>query len=103
MYDVGLQRARLTNVAGLAVVASGWRLDAQPGRHEPRLKIFAENDPTTAPRHVVDDDRLLNYHKLMREARRSQQTPLDRIAQVAKWKVMQRAAVARSKDKLGKR
>lgn len=60
-------------------------------------------EPGCAVRGAVDEDRLLNYHKLLREARRSQQTPLDRIAEVSKWKVMQRAAVARSKDKFGKR
>lgn len=59
-------------------------------------------EPGCAVRGAVDEDRLLNYHKLLREARRSQQTPLDRIAEVAKWKVMQRAAMARSKDKLSK-
>jgi ribosome biogenesis GTPase len=59
------------------------------------------SEPGCAVRGAVDADRLQNYHKLLREARRSQQTPLDRIAEVAKWKVMQRAATARSKDKNG--
>jgi ribosome biogenesis GTPase len=60
-------------------------------------------EPGCAVRGVVDDDRLRNYHKLLREARRSQQTPLDRIAETAKWKMLQRAAVARSNDKTGRR
>jgi ribosome biogenesis GTPase len=60
-------------------------------------------EPGCAVRGAVDDDRLLNYHKLIREARRSQQTPLERIAETAKWKVMQRAATARTKEKNSKR
>lgn len=59
------------------------------------------NEPGCAVRGAVDADRLRNYHKLLREARRSEQTPLERIAEVAKWKVMQRAATARSKDRKG--
>ena len=50
------------------------------------------SEPGCAVRGVVDADRLQNYHKLLREARRSEQTALDRIAEVAKWKVIQRAA-----------
>ena len=58
-------------------------------------------EPGCAVQGAVDADRLRNYHKLLREARRGQQTPLDRIADVAKWKVMQRAAQARSKARRG--
>lgn len=58
-------------------------------------------EPGCAVQGVIDADRLRNYHKLLREARRGQQTPLDRIADVAKWKVMQRAAQARSKARRG--
>jgi ribosome biogenesis GTPase len=57
------------------------------------------SEPGCAVRGAVDDDRLQNYHKLLREARRSQQTPLDRIAEVAKWKILHRAAAVRSRDK----
>ena len=57
------------------------------------------NEPGCAVRGAVDADRLQNYHKLLREARRSEQTPLERIAEVAKWKVLQRAASARARDK----
>jgi ribosome biogenesis GTPase len=60
------------------------------------------SEPGCAVRGAVDDDRLQNYHKLIREARRSQQTPLERIAETARWKVLQRAATARSKNKLGR-
>ena len=58
-------------------------------------------EPGCAVQGAIDADRLRNYHKLLREARRGQQTPLDRIADVAKWKVMQRAAHARSKARRG--
>ncbi len=42
-------------------------------------------------REAVDPDRLRNYHKLLREARRGQQTPLERSAARAKWKVLGKA------------
>lgn len=58
-------------------------------------------EPGCAVRDVVDADRLRNYHKLLREAGRSRQTPLNRIAEVAKWKVMQRAAQVRAKNRGG--
>lgn len=60
-----------------------------------------DSEPGCAVRGAVDADRLQNYHKLLREARRSEQTPLERIAEVAKWKVLQRAAGARARDKRG--
>ncbi|NRR32448.1 ribosome small subunit-dependent GTPase A [Oxalobacteraceae bacterium] len=56
-------------------------------------------EPGCAVREAVDPDRLLNYHKLLREARRVQQTPLDRIAERAKWKVVLRAVEARNRNK----
>lgn len=58
-------------------------------------------EPGCAVRDAVDPDRLLNYHKLVREARRATQTPLDRIAERAKWKVLMKSAGARSKEKRG--
>jgi ribosome biogenesis GTPase len=54
-----------------------------------------------AVRGAVDADRLVNYHKLLREVRRSQQTPLDRIAERAKWKVLIKAVGPRSRHKRG--
>ena len=51
-----------------------------------------------AVREGVDADRLRNYHKLLREARRTQQTPLDRIAQRARWKVLMKAAGLRDRS-----
>jgi len=58
-----------------------------------------EAEPGCAVRGVVDADRLRNYHKLLREARRAEQTPLDRIAERATWKVLNRMAKARAQAK----
>lgn len=56
-------------------------------------------EPGCAVRGAVHPDRLRNYHKLLREARRSQQTPLDRIAERARWKVLGKAAQERGRQK----
>ncbi len=56
-------------------------------------------EPGCAVRDAVDADRLRNYHKLLREVRRSGQTPLDRIAERAKWKVLIKAVGPRSRQK----
>ncbi|WP_332877725.1 ribosome small subunit-dependent GTPase A [Massilia sp. S19_KUP03_FR1] len=56
-------------------------------------------EPGCAVRDAVDADRLFNYHKLLREVRRSQQTPLDRIAERAKWKVLLKTVGPRSRSK----
>ncbi len=56
-------------------------------------------EPGCAVRGAVDPDRVRNYHKLLREARRAMQTPLDRIAERNKWKVVMRAAGLRGKNK----
>jgi ribosome biogenesis GTPase len=58
-----------------------------------------EAEPGCAVRGAVDPDRVRNYHKLLREARRSQQTPLDRIAERSKWKVILKAANVRARAK----
>ena len=87
-----------TDEAGLA--ASFEDIEALAARCQFR-DCRHSGEPGCAVRGAVDADRLHNYHKLLREARRGQQTPLDRIAEVAKWKVLQRAAQGRSKDKRG--
>jgi ribosome biogenesis GTPase len=56
-------------------------------------------EPGCAVRGAVDADRLQNYRKLLREARRGEQTPLDRIAERARWKVIMREAGLRGKNK----
>jgi len=58
-----------------------------------------EAEPGCAVREHVAVDRLLNYHKLLRDVQRSQQTPLERIAQRAKWKVLGKAGEARAREK----
>lgn len=60
-----------------------------------------EAEPGCAVRDAVDADRLLNYHKLMREARRATQTPQDRINERARWKVMMKAGKERGRAKKG--
>ena len=60
-----------------------------------------ESEPGCAVRDAVDPDRLLNYHKLVREVRRVQATPLDRIAERNRWKILGKAAVTRSREKRG--
>ncbi|MGB9990389.1 ribosome small subunit-dependent GTPase A [Pseudoduganella rhizocola] len=58
-----------------------------------------ELEPGCAVRDAIDPDRLRNYHKLLREVRRSQQTPLERIAERSKWKVLGKAAAERGRQK----
>lgn len=58
-----------------------------------------DGEPGCAVRGAVDADRLRNYHKLLRDARRIDETPLERIAARARWKTMVKAAQARGKDK----
>ncbi|PWF54859.1 ribosome small subunit-dependent GTPase A [Massilia glaciei] len=58
-------------------------------------------EPGCAVRGAVDPDRILNYHKLLREVRRTEQTPLERIADRAKWKVLVRQAQSRGRQNRG--
>lgn len=60
-----------------------------------------EGEPGCAVRAQVDEDRLLNYHKLLRDARRGQQSPLERAAQRSKWKALGKAGEARAREKRG--
>ena len=57
------------------------------------------SEPGCAVRDAVDGDRLRNYHKLLRDARRIDETPLERIAARAKWKTILKAGLERGKDK----
>jgi ribosome biogenesis GTPase len=57
------------------------------------------SEPGCQVRGAVDGDRLRNYHKLLRDARRSEETPLERIAARAKWKTILKAGLERGKDK----
>ncbi len=60
-----------------------------------------EDEPGCAVRAGVPADRLRNYHKLRREARRDTLTALERREEVAKWKVRHKAAAARTRAKQG--
>ncbi|QNA90470.1 ribosome small subunit-dependent GTPase A [Massilia sp. Dwa41.01b] len=60
-----------------------------------------ESEPGCAVRGSVDEDRLRNYRKLLREVQRAAQTPLDKIAERGKWKVLVRAAQERGRNKRG--
>jgi ribosome biogenesis GTPase len=56
-------------------------------------------EPGCAVREGVENDRLRNYHKLLREARRDTMSALERKRQVAQWKARGRAGAARAKAK----
>jgi ribosome biogenesis GTPase len=58
-------------------------------------------EPGCAVREGIGADRLRNYHKLLREARRDTMTALDRQRQAAVWKARGRAANIRMKAKRG--
>lgn len=58
-----------------------------------------EAEPGCAVRDAVPADRLQNYHKLLRDVQRSQQTPLERIAARAKWKRLGKAGTERARQK----
>lgn len=60
-----------------------------------------DSEPGCAVRGAVDPDRLFNYRKMLREARRVTQSPLDRIAERSKWKALMKEAGARSRQKRG--
>ena len=57
------------------------------------------DEPGCAVRDGVDADRLSNYHKLLREVRRSQHTA--RKAEAQRWKAISKAGSARSREKRG--
>jgi ribosome biogenesis GTPase len=56
-------------------------------------------EPGCAVREGVESDRLRNYHKLLREARRDTMSALERQRLIAQWKVRGRAGAARAKAK----
>ena len=56
-----------------------------------------EAEPGCAVRGAVDEDRLRNFHKLLREVRRNRQTPLERIAERAIWKVLVKSMAAKDR------
>jgi ribosome biogenesis GTPase len=58
-----------------------------------------QDEPGCRVREVVDEDRLRNFHKLLREARRDTMTALERQQQAAAWKARGRAGRMRLKMK----
>ena len=60
-----------------------------------------EGEPGCAVRGGVGDDRLRNYHKLLREARRDTLTALERKVQLQQWKSRARNARVRTAAKRG--
>ncbi|MBI5276873.1 MAG: ribosome small subunit-dependent GTPase A [Burkholderiales bacterium] len=58
-----------------------------------------EGEPGCAVRGAVPEDRLHNMRKLLRDAQRVDQTPLDRIQQRRKWKAIGKAGSERSRSK----
>ena len=52
-------------------------------------------------REGIGEDRLRNYHKLLREMRRDTLTALDRQRQRSEWKARHRAAAVRMQAKRG--
>ena len=58
-----------------------------------------QDEPDCAVRVAIAPDRLRNYHKLMREARRDTLSWLQRREQLAMWKARGRAGRARANDK----
>jgi len=60
-----------------------------------------QSEPGCAVRQAVDGPRLLNFHKLLREAQRDTLTVLQRQEQLAEWKRRGRAGAARARAKRG--
>lgn len=60
-----------------------------------------EDEPGCAVREGIGADRLRNFHKLLREARRDTMSALERQQQVAMWKARGREGRARMKMKRG--
>ncbi len=60
-----------------------------------------DSEPGCAVRDTVSPERLANYRKLLREARRDTITALERKAVVQKWKVRSRAGRERAQAKRG--
>lgn len=71
-------------------------------RHAPECRFRDcrhQQEPGCAVREAVPEPRLLNFQKLLREARRDTQTLLERRAEVALWRARGRAGQARARAK----
>ncbi|POZ62402.1 ribosome small subunit-dependent GTPase A [Chromobacterium alticapitis] len=76
------EQALAGSFADIAALASDCRFRDCRHREEPGCAVRAGVDP----------DRLRNYHKLLREAQRLEQTPLQRQQQRGEWKARNKAA-----------
>lgn len=95
----GLRTLRLDSEAGAIegvfedVSTLAWRCRFRDCRHD--------GEPGCAVRDGVEPERLKNFQKLMREARRDTMSALERKQQVSQWKARSRAAHAHMKAKRG--
>jgi len=93
------------DVAATTPDALDARLDQLRGRIPSAIDVLRDcrhaEEPGCAVREGVDADRLRNYHKLLREARRDTMSALDRQKQLAEWKIRGKAAKARKALKRG--
>lgn len=60
-----------------------------------------QGEPGCAVRPRVSEDRIDNFHKLLRDAGRGEQTALERIALRQKWKRLHKAGAERARGKRG--
>ena len=87
--------------AGEAAIA-GTLADVAALARSCRFRDCAHRDePGCAVRAGLAEDRLRNYHKLLRESRRDTLTVLDQHKQLAEWKARSRASRERMRDKRG--
>ena len=75
----------------IALAAAGCRFRDCRHQGEPGCAVSAEVPP----------DRLANYQKLLRDAQRGEQTPLQRIAARQKWKKLHKAGAQQLREKRG--
>jgi ribosome biogenesis GTPase / thiamine phosphate phosphatase len=60
-----------------------------------------QDEPGCAVRDQVPGERLRNYHKLLREARRDTMSALERREQKSQWKIRHKAGAVRARTKRG--
>jgi ribosome biogenesis GTPase len=85
--------------AGEAAIAGAFADVAALAVHCRFRDCAHRGEPGCAVRAALDEDRLRNYHKLLRESRRDTLTALERQKQIAEWKARGRASRERMRDK----
>ncbi len=83
---------------GLALAAAFDDIEALAGQCQFR-DCRHQGEPGCAVQAHISPDRLMNFTKLMRDAERAEQTPLERIALRKKWKTLHKAGAMRARDK----